>query len=233
MNESDVEKTVRFYDKQLELGVAEEFALRTNDSRIAGLLGNCLPGDASLLDLGCSVGLLADRLAAHGLPWRRYVGVDLSETAIEAFRKRGVSGTELHVGNATDLSKWEPHSFDAVLCAFLLQDLPESAERKLLRNIPLVLKPGALLVLALTVHPLQPRELGNDYKPGALADRGVPGKFTYLWSMKGLTDLLTQCGFHEQQVHQVQTAAGLVEIYGLWRAALPGAAADATQAVRP
>jgi len=183
------------------------------------LLRDSLPADASLLDLGCSIGLLADRLATHGVQWRRYVGMDLSEKAIEVFRERRLNGAEPLVGDATDLSSFPPQSFHAVLCAFLLQDLTELDGIKLLEDTWLVLKPNGCLVLALTVHPQQSRELGSDYRPKALAEKGVPGKFTYLWSMKDLTEVLIQRGFWEQQVHQGQTPAGLIEIYGLWNAA--------------
>lgn len=232
MNMSETARTIRFYDKQLEIGVADDYALRTDARRIAGLLRHSLPQDATLLDLGCSVGLLADRLAAQSLCWRRYVGVDLSQEAIDIFRNRGLNGTELLVGNATDLSNWEPNSFDVVICAFLLQDLSESDGRKLLQDIPRVLKPDALLVLALTVHIQQPRDLGHDYRPKALADKGVPGKFTYLWSMENLREVLIQCRFQEQEVHQTQKSTDLIEVYGSWRVSQPGAAGDMPQSAR-
>lgn len=232
MNGEEIKKTVEFYDKQLEIGVAGDYALRTDGRRIAELLRDSLPADASLLDLGCSIGLLADRLATHGVRWRRYVGMDLSEKAIEVFRERRLSGAEPLVGDATDLSSFPPESFDAVVCTFLLQDLTKFDGSKLLEDIRLILKPNGCLVLALTVHPQQPRELGGDYKPQALAEKGVPGKFTYLWSMKELTEALTQRGFSEQQVHQGQTPAGLIEIYGSWRAAQPSAAPGAQAARR-
>lgn len=214
------EKTAAFYDWQIENGCAEQLAERTNAATVSKLLVGLAP-DACLLDLGCGTGRLACRLERRGVPWGRYVGIDLSEKAIQKFRAREVRGTDPKAGDATDLSRLEQNSFDAVICAFLLQDQCEADGKKLLQQIVHVMKPQGRAVVALTVHPEESSDQ-DEYRPRMLADRESPTKFARLWSKSDFAKLMSQSGFKMQKEKEDKTETGLLEIYSAWyRASQP------------
>ena len=175
-----------------------------------------LAPDACLLELGCMTGRLACRLERRGVPWGRYVGIDLSEQAIQKFRAREVRGTDPKAGDATDLSGLDRKSYDAVICAFLLQDLCEAQGKELLQQIRHVMKPEGRAVIALTVDPEDSRDLGNDYRPEVLKKEGCPGKFTRLLSKNDLEKLIGQSGFIKQKEKEIETQTGLLENYSAW-----------------
>jgi len=58
--------------------------------------------DVAILDVGCGQGVLHDLLTRTG--YRRYVGVDLSPTAIQRIAPRADSRTHFLVGNAETLA---------------------------------------------------------------------------------------------------------------------------------
>jgi SAM-dependent methyltransferase len=220
-----VEKTIASYNWQIDNGVAHEFAERTDGKVVAGLLVG-LPPESVVLDLGCCTGALAKQLVDHGCRWRKYIGLDLSEKAVEIFKRREIKGTEPLAGDATDLGRFNGMSFDAILCSFLIQDLPRQAARKMLRDVRSLLRPDGLLVVVLTVHPSESRELGEDYKAKVLAERGIPGKYAVLWSKKDIVRAMKDLGFAIQGEVERTTPAQLIESYISWRAAQPTVAAD-------
>jgi 2-polyprenyl-3-methyl-5-hydroxy-6-metoxy-1,4-benzoquinol methylase len=67
--------------------------------------------DAAILDVGCGEGVLHDMLARSG--YRRYVGIDISPTAIERMASRRDSRTRFLVANAETLAL--PDQFDIVV----------------------------------------------------------------------------------------------------------------------
>ena len=91
------------------------------------------------IDVGCgdgqAWGAWLDRRAA------RYVGVDISETAVEAARARGLEA--IAVNDATELP-FPDESFDAAVCTEVLEHLfePQVATREIWR----VLRPGGHLI---------------------------------------------------------------------------------------
>lgn len=67
--------------------------------------------DAAILDVGCGEGVLHDMLARAG--YRRYVGIDISPTAIERMASRSDSRTRFLVANAETLALQD--QFDIVV----------------------------------------------------------------------------------------------------------------------
>lgn len=94
-----------------------------------------------VLDVGCSSGYLAARIAAAGA---RVVGVELNPDAAEAAR---TYCAEVLVGNVETMElPLEPASFDAVVCGDLVEHLRDPGAA-LARLRPL-LRPGGRLVLS-------------------------------------------------------------------------------------
>lgn len=95
-----------------------------------------------LVDLGCGSGVW-HFLALRLLPGWSAVGVDISETSVEATRRTAalLPGIEVEYHRA-DATAWEPEQpFDAGISCFLLEHLEEPAA--LLRSLARCLEPGA------------------------------------------------------------------------------------------
>jgi 2-polyprenyl-3-methyl-5-hydroxy-6-metoxy-1,4-benzoquinol methylase len=89
--------------------------LKSEDERLHNLIiaAYCarFGQDAAILDVGCGEGVLHDMVARTG--YRRYVGVDISVTAIERMAPRGDSRTRFLVANAETLALQD--QFDIVV----------------------------------------------------------------------------------------------------------------------
>ncbi|MEV4128070.1 class I SAM-dependent methyltransferase [Nocardia sp. NPDC049707] len=97
---------------------------------------------ARVLDLGCGSGIPVARvLAATG---RRVVGVDISDVQIGRAR-RLVPDADFIPADATAID-FEPESFDAVVCLYMLIHLPLDQQFPLLAKIAGWLRPQGLLV---------------------------------------------------------------------------------------
>lgn len=110
--------------------------------RLAGVR----PGD-SVLDVGCSGGYLARRLAAAAGPSGRVTGVDPSAAAIGYARRRAAGTITFTVGVAQDLPLPDS-SFDVVTCTLAMHHVPARQRAAALREMYRVTKPGGRLLVA-------------------------------------------------------------------------------------
>jgi ubiquinone/menaquinone biosynthesis C-methylase UbiE len=85
--------------------------------RIAAL-ARVQPGDA-VLDVGCSAGYLARKLAAAAGPGGRVIGVDPSQAAISHARRRALPTMSFTAGTAQDLPLLD-ETFDVVTCTLAM-----------------------------------------------------------------------------------------------------------------
>ena len=89
-----------------------------------------LPPDAVVLDLGCGEGPLLDAVAP--LPFRAYLGVDLSPVAIERAQARATNRSRFAIGDAATFVPDEaPHVIVLNEILYYLPD-PEACVRRLL-----------------------------------------------------------------------------------------------------
>jgi len=102
--------------------------------RIVSLAG-ARPGD-SVLDIGCSSGYLARKLAVVTGPAGHVTGVDPSEAAIAYARRRALPAMTFTVGAAQDLDLPDA-AFDVVTCTLAVHHIParkrEAAFREMYR----------------------------------------------------------------------------------------------------
>jgi 2-polyprenyl-3-methyl-5-hydroxy-6-metoxy-1,4-benzoquinol methylase len=102
-----------------------------------------LPAAASVLDLGCGCGIpVSQALVRAGFA---VTGVDLSEVQIGRARAR-VQGAVFHCADATQVT-FEPDSFDAVVCLYVLIHVPLAEQRPLLAKLARWLKPGGVFLV--------------------------------------------------------------------------------------
>jgi ubiquinone/menaquinone biosynthesis C-methylase UbiE len=96
-----------------------------------------IPTDGRILDNGCGVGLLHERI-----PRRRIVGLDISA---EMLRRAADHYDQLILGNSQELP-FRSGSFDVAFCRSLLHHLPEP--ERAVDEMRRVLCPGGRLVVA-------------------------------------------------------------------------------------
>lgn len=114
-----------------------------NDRPLGGhrMVLDLVPPGERVLDVGCSAGYLAERLAARG---SAVTGIELDPEAAERAR---AFCEEVVVGDAeTMVMPLDPGTFDAVVCADLVEHLRDPGAT-LARLRPL-LRPGGRLVVA-------------------------------------------------------------------------------------
>ena len=113
--------------------------------RIAALAG-VQPGDA-VLDVGCSGGYLARKLAAAAGPGGRVIGVDPSQAAISHARRRALPTMSFTAGTAQDLPLLDA-SFDVVTCTLAMHHVPARRRQDALAEMYRVTRPGGRLLIA-------------------------------------------------------------------------------------
>jgi 2-polyprenyl-6-hydroxyphenyl methylase/3-demethylubiquinone-9 3-methyltransferase len=101
---------------------------------------------ATILDVGCGVGLLRARL--EHLDFERYVGIDPVAAAIERARERAETRSEYLVADVFDPGLGE---FDIVICNEVLYALPDPGRQ--LDRIRDLLRPGGHVLTSSIRHP--------------------------------------------------------------------------------
>lgn len=172
-------------------------------AELRALLARHLNSSSRVLDAGCGDG------AKYGVWLARqtgaYVGVDISERAVEAARSRGLSATVVE-----DLASlhFPDHSFDAAVCIEVLEHLvsPEAAAKEILR----VLKPGGTLVATVPNIVYWRRRLDYAFL-GRWHPGGHPGGALHPWrdphlrffTRRALQRMLSEVGFQVREVRGI------------------------------
>jgi ubiquinone/menaquinone biosynthesis C-methylase UbiE len=113
--------------------------------RIMSLSG-VRPGD-SVLDVGCSSGYLARKLARAAGPAGRVTGVDPSAAAVGYARRRAPGTMTFAVGTAQDLGLAD-RSFDVVTSTLTMHHVPARKRQAAFGEMYRVTRPGGRLLVA-------------------------------------------------------------------------------------
>jgi ubiquinone/menaquinone biosynthesis C-methylase UbiE len=113
--------------------------------RITALAG-VRTGDA-VLDVGCSGGYLARKLAAAAGPRGQVTGVDPSQVAVGYARRHAGPSMTFTVGTAQDLPL-PGASFDVVTCTLAMHHVPARRRQDALAEMYRVTRPGGRLLIA-------------------------------------------------------------------------------------
>jgi 2-polyprenyl-3-methyl-5-hydroxy-6-metoxy-1,4-benzoquinol methylase len=101
------------------------------------------PVEATLLDIGCSTGILTRHYAEY---FGRVIGIDIDDGAVEwARRNRAADTIEYRVGDSMDLPVADG-AVDVVTCTHIYEHVPDAA--RMLDEIHRVLRPGGLCYFA-------------------------------------------------------------------------------------
>jgi SAM-dependent methyltransferase len=102
-----------------------------------------LPPDARLLDAGCGSGRTLDELTHYG----RVSGVDLSDAAVAAARRRG--HPDVYVGRVEELP-YPDATFDVATCLDVVEHTPD--DRATLAELRRVVRPGGVLIVTVPAY---------------------------------------------------------------------------------
>ena len=175
------------------------------------------PAETGILDLGCGDGTVGIFLAGMGY---RYLGVDVSEAAVEQARQRSAevgADAGFRVADALDPDTLPDGGFDVVVDCYCFHMLVVDAHRKrYLRNVMGIMRDGGYFILFGSHDPEAfegrvdsfaefCRETGANTAGVPLQKRqgtrwqNVPGKSVFLMgrsrSLKGYREELTAAGF--------------------------------------
>lgn len=110
------------------------------------VLAGVRAGDA-VLDVGCSGGYLARKLAAAAGPSGLVAGVDPSEAAVGYARRLAGRSMTFTIGTAQDLPLPDA-SFDVVTCTLAMHHVPARRRQDALAEMFRVTRPGGRLLVA-------------------------------------------------------------------------------------
>lgn len=113
--------------------------------RIVSLAG-VRPGDA-VLDVGCSSGYLARKLAAAAGPDGHVTGVDPSKPAVAYAQRHALPAMTFTVGTAQNLPLPDS-SFDVITCTLALHHVPARQREAAFGEMYRVIRPGGRLLAA-------------------------------------------------------------------------------------
>lgn len=114
----------------------------------ASILGYCqFLAPAAILDVGCGEGLLAQKLKV--LPYRSYLGIDLSPAAVDLAQKLGDERTRFAVADAHRFESDE--RFDTIIFNQSLYYLADPAA--IMTRYRAMLNPGGRLIISMTASP--------------------------------------------------------------------------------
>lgn len=98
----------------------EHFWFKSRRNYIRKLL-NSYPKDATILDIGCSSGILLDELIQDGFAVENLYGVDISSIAIENCKKNGINNAYVMDAQNIQLNK----KFDIVIASDCLEHIED------------------------------------------------------------------------------------------------------------
>jgi SAM-dependent methyltransferase len=137
----------RFWDREFS-GHKWDFIDNTIGDPIYPFLEKYV-GDGSILDLGCGPGNTATELAS---PYRKYVGVDISEVALEKARKKTEATGRMPRNQfvCSDFLSFKPaDKFDVVLFRESMYHVPIGQIKTILDKYAEFLKPDGVFIVRL------------------------------------------------------------------------------------
>lgn len=156
-------------------------------------IGQYLPVEGEILDVGCGFGLFALYFSMEE-PGRRIQGLDLDARRIEmarlAARRLGISTVRFELGRAEELSLDPSTSFDAVYMLDVVHHLPPAEVEPLLRSlVDSLSEQGTLVIKDVDTRPAFKRVFTHVLD--LLVDPRHPPHY---WSKEELTGLLGRIG---------------------------------------
>jgi 2-polyprenyl-6-hydroxyphenyl methylase/3-demethylubiquinone-9 3-methyltransferase len=121
-----------------------------NPLRLDWIARHCRLAGASVLDVGCGGGILADAMARRGAD---VLGIDLAEKPLKVAQLHALEGEPASVAYrlvaAEDLAREMPGKFDVVTCMEMLEHVPDPAS--VVQACAGLAKPGGAVFFS-TIH---------------------------------------------------------------------------------
>jgi 2-polyprenyl-3-methyl-5-hydroxy-6-metoxy-1,4-benzoquinol methylase len=175
---------------------SEDTYVEFNDRPLGGhrMLLELLPPGGRVLDVGCSGGYLAERIAAAG---GSVTGIELDPAAAERAR---AYCEQVVVGDAERVAlPFDPGSFDAVVCADLIEHLRDPGA--FLARVRPLLRGGGRLVLTTPNVANWSIRLQLLFGRWRYTERGILDRtHAHLFTRRTLIECLEQAGYEVEEV---------------------------------
>lgn len=99
-----------------------------------------------ILDLGCGTGLATRFLKKH-FPNTQVIGADINESMLKQAIAADKSGVYVHINEPNSQHPFMPHTFDVIVCSFVLHENRTEEELNLfLKNVSTLLRPNGIVI---------------------------------------------------------------------------------------
>lgn len=150
---------------------------------------------ASVLDVGCGVGLASSLLCEKG---HKVTSIDLSPKMIEYTKIKNPTGKCI----AGDFTTYKfSKKFDAIIALAFIHLFPKEMAEKALLKMHRLLKPQGYLYVGTTKSEVSKE--GWELKRDSFFPKSIEKRYRKHWTQKELTDSIIKCGFKVENVYLI------------------------------
>lgn len=210
----DPKKIAQFYDYDKQFGatsndiIESQYGIKNGEIKdptryyffykvLLNLIRQKIPSGSTLLDLGCGMGILADKI---GDKVKEYVGIDISVQRIKQAKARIQNTSCFFIAADANYLCFKDNSFDTAIAIEVIEHLPDPDI--FLKEVNRVLSKGGLFILTTPTSLFFEKNIDQLYKSQHL----------YEFSLKKLRSLLRENSFSIKLISGIGTKLPKIKI---------------------